>query len=86
MKLVSSGKECPTVPPPPPPRIGKAKEGHRHFGSYDGDYSYTSPQQLPQDMQPSSGNTNTRSRYRREKERPGKKICFVHIVNLRIAK
>ena len=23
MKLVSSGKECPTVPPPPPPRLAK---------------------------------------------------------------
>ena len=58
------------MPPPPPPRIGKAKEGHRHFGgSYDGDYSYTSPQQ---DMLPTSGNSKTRSRYRREKERPSK--------------
>ena len=23
MKLVSSGKECPTVPPPPPPRLAQ---------------------------------------------------------------
>lgn len=71
MKLVSSGKECPTVPPPPPPRLVKGKESHRHFGSYDGDYSYTSTQ----DQLTSGQQTNTsksRSRYRREKERPGK--------------
>ncbi|XP_046439931.1 rho GTPase-activating protein 190-like isoform X11 [Daphnia pulex] len=70
MKLVSSGKECPTVPPPPPPRLVKGKESHRHFGSYDGDYSYTSTQ----DTLTSGQQTNTsksRSRYRREKERPG---------------
>ncbi|XP_046439923.1 rho GTPase-activating protein 190-like isoform X3 [Daphnia pulex] len=69
MKLVSSGKECPTVPPPPPPRLVKGKESHRHFGSYDGDYSYTSTQ----DTLTSGQQTNTsksRSRYRREKERP----------------
>ena len=71
MKLVSSGKECPTVPPPPPPRLVKGKESHRHFGSYDADYSYTSAQ----DPLTSGQQTNTsksRSRYRREKERPGK--------------
>jgi hypothetical protein len=75
MKLVSSGKECPTVPPPPPPRLVKGKESHRHFGSYDGDYSYTSTQ----DTLTSGQQTNTsksRSRYRREKERPGKARNF----------
>jgi len=68
MKLVSSGKECPTVPPPPPPRLAQVKEGHgyRHFGSYDGDYSYTSSQ----DPGGPATSTKTRSRYRREKGRP----------------
>ena len=46
------------------------KEGHgyRHFGSYDGDYSYTSSQ----DPGGPATSTKTRSRYRREKGRPGK--------------
>lgn len=68
MKLVSSGKECPTVPPPPPPRLAKVKESHgyRQFGSYDGDYSYTSSQ----DPGGPPTSTKTRSRYRREKGRP----------------